>query len=156
MRTLFLLFAFMLARSLSSQSEQHVYISSRNTHSVKYYQTDGTYLGDFVAPNAGNLSKTQDLFFHPHDGTLIVSGIDNTAIKRYDLQTGDFIGNFSSGYALSEPTKMAIGPDSLLYVSQWGDAQNKVARFGLDGLPRSGRETTEADGQQKSSFLRGR
>lgn len=133
MRSFFLLFVFVLAQHLSAQVEPYIYISSRNTHSVKYYQADGTYLGDLVAPNAGNLSKTQDLFFHPHDGTLILTGIDNSSIKRYDPQTGDFMGNFSSGYSLAEPTKMAIGPDSLLYVSQWGDAQNKVARFDLEG-----------------------
>ena len=116
-----------------AQTESCIYISSRNTNSIKYYQQDGTYLGDFVAPLAGGLSKPQDLFFHPHDGTLIVTGIDNNAIKRYNPQTGEFLGDFSSGYSLSRPTKMSIGPDSLLYVSQWGSIQNKVVRFDLEG-----------------------
>ena len=65
-----------------------------------------------------------------------MTGIGNNAIRRYDPQTGDFMGDFSSGYSLAEPTKMAIGPDSLLYVSQWGDDQSKVARFDLDGYCR--------------------
>ena len=125
----FLFFCF----SLLAQNGTNVYISSRNTHSIKRYQADGTYLGDFVAPGAGGLAKPQDLFFHPTDSTLIVTGIDNSAILRFDPQTGDFLGHFSSGYPLASPTKMAIGTDDMLYVSQWGAAQNKVARFDLDG-----------------------
>lgn len=107
-----------------------ILVSSRNTHSVKRYNADGNYLGDFVAPGDGGLVNPQDVLFHP-DGTLLVTGIGNTDVKRYDGRMGTFLGNFTSGYDLDRPTKMSIGPDGNLYVSQWGASRNKIVRFNL-------------------------
>ena len=105
-------------------------VSSRNTHSVKRYDLGGNYLGDFVMPGSGGLSFPQEVVWHP-DGFLLVTGRGNTAVLKYDGMTGDFIGHFTSGYSLDNPTKTSIWQDSLLYVSQWGVTQNKVARFDL-------------------------
>ncbi|MCB0612735.1 MAG: hypothetical protein KDC75_05500, partial [Phaeodactylibacter sp.] len=114
---------------LTAQSAD-ILVSSRNTNSVKRYSFDGSYLGDFIMPNAGALTNPQDLLWLP-DGSLLVTGIGNSAIKHYDGSSGTFLGNFSSGYNLDRPTKMSVGPDGALYVSQWGSTQNKIARFNL-------------------------
>lgn len=113
-----------------TSSAQEVFVSSRNTHSVKRYDLDGNFLGDFVAANSGGLSFPQEVVWHP-DGFLLVTGRGNTAIKKYDGATGAYLGNFTSGYVLDNPTKTTIWEDSLLYVSQWGAVQNKVVRFNL-------------------------
>ena len=48
----------------------------------------------------GGLNGTEDILFHP-DGSVLVTGFGNTTIKRYDGETGAFLGDFSSGYALA-------------------------------------------------------
>ena len=64
-----------------SQSYE-LFVSSRNTASVKYYDgTTGAYKGEFVPPNSGGLSSTQEVAFGL-DGHLYVSGRGNTAIKK--------------------------------------------------------------------------
>ncbi len=120
----------LLARELQAQTALlDLFVSSRNTNSVKrYHGQTGAYLGDFVKPNAGGLNATQEVLFGL-DGHLLVSGRGNRHILKFDRDTGNFLGNFTSGYDLDNPTKMTLGPDSLLYISQWGPAKNKVVRF---------------------------
>lgn len=133
MRIKLLIFLSIIGTVLAGQPTLNIYVSSRNTDSIKRYAWDGTYLGDFVAPKAGGLGKPQDLFFHPEQNILLVTGIENESILQYDATTGEFLGPFSKGYRLDHPTKMRIGPDGMIYVSQWGENQNRIARFGLDG-----------------------
>lgn len=112
--------------------KRDLFVSSRNTNSVKRYDGQtGAYLGDFVKPNAGGLNLTQEVLFGL-DGHLLASGRGNGHILKFDRNTGNFLGNFTSGYELDNPTKMTLGPDSLLYISQWGLTKNKVARFNFN------------------------
>lgn len=129
---LYLILVFGLVPCLSAQDMYTVFVSSRGNSSVKTFDLDGNYLGNFVAPGYGGLSGTEDILFHP-DGRILVSGFQNTAIKSYDGENGIYLGDFSSGYSLATPSKMSIGPDSLIYVTQWGTTQNKVVRFDLEG-----------------------
>lgn len=115
-----------------AQTLVEVFVNSRGTNAIKKYDVNGNYLGNFIAPNSGGLIAPEDIQFHP-DGTMLVTGAGNNTIKRYNGQTGQYMGNFSSGYDLEIPSKMSIGWDSLLYVTQWGMTQNKVVRFDLDG-----------------------
>lgn len=115
-----------------AQTQWEVLVNSRGTHAVHHYSLDGTFLGEFIAANAGGLNSPEDILFHP-DGSVLVTGFGNTAIKRYDGATGAYLGEFSAGYSLAAPSKMSLGPDSLIYVTQWGTTQNKVVRFNLDG-----------------------
>jgi hypothetical protein len=111
----------------------NVLIGSRNNHSVKEYDgATGDYLGNFVDSASGGLNTTQDLLYLS-DSILLVTGLGNTAIKKYNGKTGEYLGDFSAGYTLQKPTKMSIGPDNKIYVSQWGQVQNKVVRFNMDG-----------------------
>lgn len=122
----------LIGHALHAQVEADVLVSARGNDAVFRYDLEGTWLGEFIPSGYGGLLSTQDMLTHP-DGSLLVTGAGNTAVKRYDSTTGAYLGNFTSGYALEIPTKMSIGPDSLLYVMQWGSAQQKVARFDLDG-----------------------
>lgn len=135
-RSLRLAFCLLVLAShgvLLAQTEFEVLVNSRGTNAVLRYGIDGTYLGPFIASGEGGLIGPEDILFHP-DGTVLVTGFGNTAIKRFDGASGAYIDDFSSGYSLATPSKMSIGPDDLIYVTQWGTTQNKVVRFGLDGV----------------------
>lgn len=134
MRLIYLFIMFILGSNLhlTAQVTYTVFVSSRANNSVKTYDLEGNYSGNFVAPGYGGLSGTEDILFHP-DGRILVSGFQNTAIKSYDGESGVYLGDFSKGYSLATPSKMSIGPDSLIYITQWGTTQNKVVRFDLDG-----------------------
>lgn len=121
-------FATLGVAEVQASLVQDLFVSSRNTHSVKRYREgSGEFLGDFVPPGAGGLQATQEVAIGP-DGNLYVSGRGNNAILRYSA-TGEFLGAFTTGYQLDNPTKMTFGPDNLIYVSQWGVQQSSVARF---------------------------
>lgn len=107
-------------------------MNSRGTNAVYLYDQNGLFLDDFIPSNSGGLVTPEDVLFHP-DGSMLVTGSGNTAIKRYDGETGAYLGDFSSGYDLEIPSKMSLGWDSLIYVTQWGTTQQTVVRFSLDG-----------------------
>ncbi len=109
------------------------FVANRDGHNILQYTMDGVFVRAFVKARSGGLNSPQEILFHPVDGSMLVTGFNNSNIKRYDGQTGDYLGNFSSGYNLSRPTKMIIGKDSLIYVTQWGSSQNKIVRFDFDG-----------------------
>jgi len=112
-----------------AQYEYEMLVSSRNTNSVKRFNgITGEYIEDFVPSGSGGLNTTQDIKAGP-EGNVLVSGRGNTSILMYDRVTGDFIDSFTKGYVLDNPTKISFGPDSNLYVSQWGTTKNKVVRF---------------------------
>lgn len=137
----FILFLFLYACSnivqnpapVIHQTRTDIYVGSRNTSSVKKYDgKTGNYIGDFVSAGSGGLNTTQDLLFMS-DSVLLVTGINNSTIKKYNGVNGAYIGDFTTGYSLANPTKMSIGRDGLIYVSQWGASQNKIARFNISG-----------------------
>lgn len=128
-------FAFIacaLTPTANAQNAYEVLVNSRGTNAVHRYDASGNFLGEFITSGSGGLIGPEQVLFHP-DGSVLVTGFGNSAIKRYHGFTGEYLGNFSSGYALELPSKMSIGPDSLIYVTQWGTVQQKVVRFDLGG-----------------------
>ena len=111
--------------------EYTVLVNSREADAVLRYDANGDFLGPFIAPGAGGLDGPEDILFHP-DGSVLVTGFANTAIKRYDA-SGEYLSDFSTGYSLATPSKMSIGPDDLIYVTQWGETQNVIVRFTVQG-----------------------
>ncbi len=110
-----------------------IYVGSRNNSAVKKYDSMGTYIGDIVSTGSGGLNTTQDILFLS-DSVLLVTGINNNTIKKYNGITGAYLGDFTTGYLLANPTKMSLGKDGLIYVSQWGTSQNKIVRFNQSGV----------------------
>lgn len=130
-----LLFGVSLLLTASLFAQVRYYASNRALNAINTYQEDGTFIDEFIAQDSGGLSSPQDIVLHP-DGFLLVTGSNNTQIKKYDLETGEYLGDWSdASFALGNPSKMSIGPDNLLYVTQWGQtsATAKIVRFDLNG-----------------------
>lgn len=77
-----------------------------------------------------HLAWPQDIFFLENENTVLVSNLNNGRISKFDAGTGAFIAEFATG--ISGPTRMRLGPDSLLYVLQW-QGNGKVRRYKLTG-----------------------
>lgn len=133
LKTLLWIGTFLIVSQLMAQGK--FYASNRALNAVNTYEADGTYIEEFIAQNAGGLSNPQDILIHP-DLFLLVTGSNNEQIKKFDLETGAYLGDWSDpSYALSRPSKMSIGPDNTLYVTQWGTTAegSKIVRFDLQG-----------------------
>jgi WD40 repeat protein len=61
---------------------------------------------------------------------MLVSNLNTGTISKFDATTGAFLSEFATG--IGGPTRMALGPDTLLYVLQWA-GNGKVKRYKLDG-----------------------
>ncbi|MEZ4958087.1 MAG: hypothetical protein R2825_31295, partial [Saprospiraceae bacterium] len=95
-------------------------------HIYKYDQ-DGKNGVKFISDHLG---WPQDIVFLEHENTVLISNLNDGTITKYNADTGEYIGDFATG--IGSPTRMEIGPDSLLYVLQW-EGNGKVKRYKLDG-----------------------
>jgi hypothetical protein len=133
MKTLKLLFVFsLLIGPLLHAQDYLVYVTSGSgpASSVKTFDSNGSFISDFVAPGAGGVNWPQDIIFLETMDKAIVSGLNNDAIGSYDKITGAYINDFA-GVPLG-PTRMKIGPDGFIYVLQW-NGNGKVLRYQTDG-----------------------
>lgn len=74
----------------------------------------------------------QDIVFLEDEGVVLISSLTSPGyISRHDINSGEFINYFAD--SIAGPTRMEIGADSLLYVLQWSNTNNKVLRYHLDG-----------------------
>ena len=76
-----------------------------------------------------NVSWPQDILFLEDQKVVLVTNAITGNIARFDIETGDFLGNFATGMGL--PNRMKIR-DGLLYVLQWTGSE-KVRRYELNG-----------------------
>jgi len=120
------------AGATSVEAQEPVFdllVSSRADNSVKRFDAQtGVFDSGLVPSGSGGLNDTQEVLLGKN-GQLLVTGLGNSAVLSYDLRTGTYLGEFTSGYTLQGPTKTNFGPDGHLYVSQWGNSQSSVAVF---------------------------
>ncbi|MEZ5057143.1 MAG: hypothetical protein R2879_08920 [Saprospiraceae bacterium] len=91
------------------------------------YDADGTNPEVFISDH---LNWPQDIFFLEEEGTVLISNFGTNRISKFDANTGDFLSEFA--YGIIGPTRMSLGPDSLLYVLQW-EGNGLVKRYKFDG-----------------------
>ncbi len=77
-----------------------------------------------------NISWPQDILFLEDQELVLISNLNSGAITSYDINSGEFKGNFTSG--ISGPTRMKMGPDGLIYVLQWS-GDGLVRRYDTEG-----------------------
>ena len=133
MKTSKLLFTFylLLISPFLIAQDYLVYVTSGSgaASTVKVFESDGTFIDDFIDPGSAS-NWPQDIIFLEDMDKAIVSGLNNGAIGSYHKTTGDYIDDFAS--IPLGPTRMKIGPDGLIYVLQW-NGSGKVLRYQTDG-----------------------
>jgi len=116
---------------LLSQSLQ-IFVSDAGNFStppwqILRYDQDGTNPVIFIEDN---LNWPQDILFLESSNTVLISNLGTGQINRHDASTGEYLSNFAR--SISGPTRMKIGPDSLVYVLQWG-GNGRILRYDLTG-----------------------
>ena len=88
---------------------------------IAFDERSGKSLGEFVSAHSGGLVEPDALSWGP-DGQLYVSSgrsPEQSAILRYDGDSGEFLGVFAAGGGLTRPYGHVFGPDGYLYVSSF-------------------------------------
>jgi WD40 repeat protein len=112
--------------SPSHRAPSAVFVGGENNF-IRAYDTRGNDLGYFVQPGAGGLDAwVQDMVFGP-DGNLYVAAYGNSAVKKYDGNTGSFLGDVVSGYP--SPLSVTFDSNSNIFVG----GPNKVSKYSYGG-----------------------
>lgn len=77
-----------------------------------------------------SLNWPQDILFLEDRNEVLISNLGSGKICIHDAETGKYLGDFADG--IHGPTRIKIGPDSLLYVLQWSGL-GRVLQYDLAG-----------------------
>ncbi len=118
--------------STITAQEYKIYVSDAANFNVPpwkimEYDQNGLNSRVFISDNLG---WPQDILFKEDEGVVLISNLTTGTIGKHDATTGNFIEFFATG--IQGPTRMKIGPDSLLYILEWAQA-GRVQRYSLDG-----------------------
>jgi PKD repeat protein len=91
-----------------------------NAHSVAEFNSEGEYLGNFIANGAGGLNGPWDIIYRPDFNDYLVSANGSSGIHRYDHE-GEFIEMFVSGLAF--PEQMQLLANGNILVTNFSGAQ---------------------------------
>jgi len=134
MRNLLLSISLLLLLLFSNVFCQNfeIYVSDAGNFSsppwqILKFDENGTNPELFISTN---LAWPQDIVFLEDQNVVLISNLNTNRIVKFKSTSGTFMGNFATG--IGGPTRMKIGPDSLLYVLQWS-GNGKVRRYQLDG-----------------------
>jgi sugar lactone lactonase YvrE len=119
------LFLAWTATPLPVLQDADLLVGSWATHSIRRYQDDGGFAGNFVAPGVGGLDLPDGMALGA-DGNVYVSSSNSNSVLEYDGCSGEFLGAFIAS-GLNAPGNLQFGPDGNLYVCNKNTGQ--VLRF---------------------------
>lgn len=93
---------------------------------VKYSQCTGAYLGELIsAGGPGSLVEPDTMVIGPDGMLYITSGItpEESAVKKFDPDSGEFLGDFAAGNGMRRPYGIAFDGDGNLYVASFRSDQ---------------------------------
>src|SRR6185295_12540369 len=96
-----------------------------NQSAIAEFDTNGNYLGNFVAKGAGNLGLPYHLRFY--NGELFVSDAGGQKIRRYDADTGAALGDFV--LVNQHPRELATASNGRLLVAANGGNQRGIVEY---------------------------
>ena len=125
-------FLFLLFTLLGYSQSFDIYVSDAGNFNnppwqILKFDHQGQNPSTFISTH---LNWPQDILFFEDSNTVIISNLGTNNITKHNASTGAYISDFAN--QISGPTRMKVGPDSLLYVLQWR-GNGKVKRFQLDG-----------------------
>ncbi len=100
-----------------------------NAGAVAEFDTDGNYVGNFVEIGAGGLGVAAHLLHHA--GELFVSDLGGNMIRRYNAETGGFLGNFASVHA--GPQQLATAASGRLLAAALAGNRRGILEFASNG-----------------------
>lgn len=78
-----------------------------------------------------NVGWPQDILLLEDQNVILISCLVGNRITRHNANTGEYIDDFAA--VAGGPTRMKIGPDDLIYVTQWSVGTNRILRYEQDG-----------------------
>lgn len=78
-----------------------------------------------------NVGWPQDILLLEDQNVILISCLVGNRITRHNANTGEYIDDFAT--VAGGPTRMKIGPDDLIYVTQWSLTENKILRYQQNG-----------------------
>ncbi len=102
--------------------------SGANDDAVAEFDTDGNYLGNFVANGDGGLDSPFDVYLRESD--VLVAGITSDAIHRYDM-SGNFLDIFSDIDTF--PEQIAEASNTNVLVGNFSGSEEGVVEYLADG-----------------------
>ncbi len=105
-------------------------VCSGQTSSVLKYDVDGNFLGDFIPSGTAGLQYPNGMAIGP-DGVLYLSGYSDATIYRFNLETGDYLGNdLNTGTEFGNVGHLRMRANGELIASSLSN--NKVLRYDVE------------------------
>ena len=101
-----------------------------NNNAVAEFDTNGNYLGNFVAAGSGGLSSPFDVHYRVTD-YLVTSTGGSTGALRYDPTTGAFLGMFAP--IVSFPQQIHTIANGNVLVADFSGADNGIVEYTSGG-----------------------
>lgn len=96
-----------------------------NQDSIAEFDTNGNYLGNFVANSAGGMDGPFDIYQRTAD--WLVSNINSDDVNRHDLNTGAFLSEFAPVQTFAQ--QIAEASNGNVLVGNFSGAQEGVIEF---------------------------
>jgi hypothetical protein len=112
----------------------YLFVNSYNTNNVlRYDETTGAFVDEFVKQNAGGLYSASQIDFGPDHNLYVGNGLfsgNNQAndVLRFGGTSGASLGVFADSGQLTDTRGVIFGPDGNLYVGD-GNGPGKVVRY---------------------------
>ncbi len=100
-----------------------------NSNSVAMFDTEGEYLGNFIANNAGGLNGPWNIVYRSDFNDFLISANGSSGIHRYDAD-GNFIEMFATG--ISFPQQLTLLDNGNILVTNFS-APSGVYEFDSEG-----------------------
>lgn len=101
-----------------------------NNDAIAAFDTDGNFLGNFIANNAGGLDSPWDILFR-NSGDVLVSTSVSDALHRYDT-SGNYLDDFATGINFAR--QMVEMPNGNIAVANFsGTGQSGILIYDSNG-----------------------
>jgi hypothetical protein len=102
-----------------------------NTNTVAEFDSNGSYVGNFIAAGSGGLSSPFDVYYRATAQDYLVTGSSSDAVHRYSA-TGAYLGNLITGVNFPQQVREALNTNILVAIFS---TPSGVGEFTASGTP---------------------